>query len=140
MSARPAAGVVGVRSANVPTMVSCERARKSVWGVLAGGRLSAPFRLSSGRSRNVVWLAPTGQPSGSAVVATSPSLDRTGAVLREKSTGPGSDVLQQPAVGVADESVGRQRGVVAHDGVVGPAAANALVGAADAAPDGTGTT
>lgn len=138
MSARGAIGMVGARTTNGATMVSRGQRRRSLCPVLASRRLSATLRVFSRSARNFVWFAAAGQPTSPAPVATSPSVDRTGAVLREKPTGAGTDVLQQPAADVANEFVGRQRGAVAHDGVVGPADGDALAGVIDAAPDGTG--
>ena len=107
MSARGATGVRGARSGNGAAMVSRGERRNSVRGVLASRRLPATLRVSGRRARNAVWLAAAGQPSRPAAAPTSPAVDRTGAVLREESTGLGAEVLQQPAVCVADELVGR---------------------------------
>ena len=138
MSAGGTAGVVGARTANGATMVSRGERRNAMPRLLAGQRLPAAFRVFSRGARNPVWLAAAGQPTRPVAVAASPSVDRTGAVLREESTRIGSDVLQQPAAGVANELVGRQRGAVTYDGVVGCADRKAFALASAAAPDGIG--
>jgi len=139
MSARPAAGMVGVRTGNGATMVSRGGPTQPVRRMLGSGDLPPTLRLSRRATRDLVWLAAVGQPAGSTIVAAGPSVGRTGAVLREKPTGTGPAVLQQPAIGLADEFVGRQRGTVAHDGVVGHADGGALAPATGSPPDGTRT-
>ena len=54
------------------------------------------------------------------------------------SVGTGADVFQQSAADVADEFVGRQRGVVAHNGLAGDARRNRAAGWIGAAVVGTG--
>lgn len=63
-------------------------------------------------------------------------MDRTGAILREESTGLGSDVLQQPAADLADEPVGRQRRAVAHNGLAGSTGGRPATCWVDAVSDG----
>jgi len=51
----------------------------------------------------------------------------------------GPDVFQQPAPDLADEFVGRQCGVAAHDDLAGSAARKCVAGRFAAAPVGIGT-
>ena len=67
-------------------------------------------------------------------------MDRTRTVVREKPVGFGADVLQQPAVDLANEFVGGQRGIVAHDGLAGHANETLVAGRFTTAAVGISTT
>jgi hypothetical protein len=120
-------------------MVSRARPTRTVRTLLASRRLSGTFWLCGGSARDAVGIVATVQPGGAAIVAASPAVDRTGAIVREKPVGFGADVLQQSAADLADEFVGRQCGAVAHDGLAGHAGGSGAAGWITTAPVGVGT-
>lgn len=117
-------------------MVSDEGARGTVRVVLGGIAVSAPFWIRGRNARNTDGIDSLGQPGGVATVAAGASVDRAGAVVREKPVGIGRDVFEQPAADLADESAGRQRGAAAHDGVAGRAANRLAIAWASARTNG----